>query len=258
MNDVYLSGALTKRISGITDAVRDAVKRETGSTYDDRLVEASISKVVERTLEHFEESLLEMFTSPERNEFRELTRTLERETRPVRKEEEIAVPAVENVFAGHRTLSKDKLAAMIRYLTERQGHIYKTSLNKLLFYSDLTAFYLRGQGMSGAVYYNRPFGPVADEAAQVLSELIDSNVIDVEPRTQSLRSGPKDVKEHLSAEEKTVLDWVADTYGGMSASEISELSHEEKAYKFTRPNEPIAYSYGKFLNKLPPMSLSSK
>jgi hypothetical protein len=48
---------------------------------------------------------------------------------------------------------------MIEYLTAKGNHVYKTSLNKLLFYSDLTNYYLLRQGMSGAVYYNRRFGP---------------------------------------------------------------------------------------------------
>ena len=60
---------------------------------------------------------------------------------------------------------------------------------------------------------------------------------------------------HINFTQKKVLDWVSDTYGKMSASEISEFSHLEMAYKFTEPNEPIAYEYGKFFKKLPPRSL---
>jgi hypothetical protein len=37
----------------------------------------------------------------------------------------------------------------------------------------------------------------------------------------------------------------------MGAGELSELSHRERAYKDTRPLEPIAYEYAKFLRKLP-------
>jgi uncharacterized phage-associated protein len=254
MNDVFSSRKLPERISGITTVIKKAIERETGTSYDPRLIEASVTKIVERSLDRFEESLPEIFTSPQRPEFQELARMLET-VRTYSLAEEESVAAVENVFAGNRIFSKEKLAAMIRYLTARQGHIYKTSLNKLLFYSDLTAFYLRGLGISGAVYFNRPYGPVADEAGQVLSELIDSHLVGVEPRTQSLKALADPSEGHLTAEEKTILDWVADTYGAMSASEISEISHDEKAYKFTRPNEPIAYSYGKFLNKLPPPTI---
>jgi uncharacterized phage-associated protein len=159
------------------------------------------------------------------------------------------------VFEGHRPFSKAKLAAMMEYLTAKGHHVYKTSLNKLLFYSDLTHFAFHGRGISGAVYYNRPFGPVADPAGPVLSELIRENRINVEPRMQTLEAVETADINLLSDDEKRVLDWVADTYGHMSASEISELSHREMAYKYTQPNEPIAYAYGKFFKHLPPREM---
>jgi hypothetical protein len=37
----------------------------------------------------------------------------------------------------------------------------------------------------------------------------------------------------------------------MSAGKISEYSHREKAYRFTKPGECIAYEYAKFFQKLP-------
>jgi hypothetical protein len=52
-----------------------------------------------------------------------------------------------------------------------------------------------------------------------------------------------------------ILDWVTDTYAAMTATEISDLSHHEKAYQNTKPNEPIAYAYSRFLQNLPPKTL---
>jgi hypothetical protein len=37
----------------------------------------------------------------------------------------------------------------------------------------------------------------------------------------------------------------------MSASQLTEISHGEKAYSNTRAGEEIAYEYAKFLSKLP-------
>jgi len=51
------------------------------------------------------------------------------------------------------------------------------------------------------------------------------------------------------------LVWVLETYGNMSSGEISDLSHNELAYKFTRPNQPIAYEYAKFFKYRPPSDL---
>jgi hypothetical protein len=55
----------------------------------------------------------------------------------------------------------------------------------------------------------------------------------------------------LSPEEIETLDWVLTNYGELSTSAISELSHREKAYKFTKQGEHIAYAYAKFFDKLP-------
>src|SRR5947208_2538016 len=165
--------------------------------------------------------------------------------------------ADESVFDGFRAFSKAKLAAMMEYLTGKGHYVYKTSLNKLLFYSDLSFFYLSGRGISGAVYYNRPYGPVADPAEPILSELVREQKVRVVPRTRTLEARPDAAESTkiLTGEEIRVLDWVADTYGAMSASAISDLSHREMAYKYTEPNEPIAYAYARFLKNLPPKDL---
>ena len=60
-----------------------------------------------------------------------------------------------------------------------------------------------------------------------------------------------DAKLDLDADEIALIDWVLDTYGDMSPTQISDVSHAEKAYRFTRPQEPIAYEYAKFFERLP-------
>jgi uncharacterized phage-associated protein len=240
------------------------MRREKGEDYDPRLIEDSLRFCVANALDRLEESMLEMFTTPGRREFEELAGILEKNSavsQAAVEVEEMVYLAEEfgdtSLFEGFRPFSKTKLAAMIEYLTGKGHHVYKTSLNKLLFYSDLTYFYLRSQGMSGAVYHNRPFGPVADPAETILTELISTERVNVVPRTKTLEAATASTNPPatLTDDEIKVLDWVAETYGHMSASEISALSHREMAYKFTEPNEPIAYAYGKFFKHLPPKDL---
>ena len=147
------------------------------------------------------------------------------------------------------------MGAMIEYLTSKGLDVYKTSLNKLLFYADLTNYYLTGHGMSGAVYYNRRFGPVADPVESVLSELVTLQKINIDPRVHTLSAVEHPRSGELTDNERKVLDWIASSYGSMSAGEVSEYSHNEMAYKFTEPNEPIAYAYAQFLKALPPKDL---
>jgi uncharacterized phage-associated protein len=257
------TASLSQKIGSIIGRVQRVLSRELGDYVDERLVEDSIRDCVAQKIDRIEEGMLEMFTTPGRREYEELVSMIASRnavTKAAVEVEEMVQIAQEHgdesVFEGFRTFSKAKMAAMIEHLTAKGHHVYKTSLNKLLFYSDLTYFYLRNQGMSGAVYYNRPYGPVAAPAEPILNELVREGKVNVLERTKMLEAAPeKSGEDVLTREEKKLLDWIADTYGEMSAGAISDLSHREMAYKFTEPNEPIAYAYGKFLKHLPPKNL---
>lgn len=260
--DALSAEGLRRRMAGMVGEVKRAFRRETGVTYDDRLIADALAHCLANKLDRIEESMLEMFTTPGRAEYDELATLLERHAPEVNSAIEIeeAVHLAnehgdESIFTGHRTFSPAKYAAMMRYLTSKGNYVYKTSLNKLLFYSDLTSFYLSGKGMSGAVYANRPYGPVAEPAAPLLDALIERGEIVVDPRVKTLTASDAVETGILNEGERKILDWVADTYGSMSAGEISGVSHAEHAYKFTEPNEHIAYAYAKLFKKLPPPDL---
>jgi len=250
---------LRRRLAELVGEVQLAFRREMGVTYDDRLIADAMAHCLAHKLDRIEEGMLEMFTTPRRAEYHELTMLLERHAPEVRTAIEIEEAAHlaqeygdESVFTGHRTFSPSKYAAMMSYLTSKGHYVYKTSLNKLLFYTDLTYYYLSGKGMSGAVYANRPYGPVAEPAGPLLNALIERGEIVVDPRMKTLTASDTAATDMLNEDERKVLDWVAETYGGMKAGEISGFSHNEHAYKFTEPNELIAYDYAKVFKKLPP------
>lgn len=262
LKDELATEGLSAKIHEIVGKVQFAFKRETGEYYDPRLIEDSLTACVANALGRIEEGMLEMLTTPGRREFEELGNLLERNAAVANAafevEESIYVAQEhgdETLFEGFRPYSKAKMAAMIEYLTGKGNLVYKTSLNKLLFYSDLTMFYMRGHGISGAVYYNRPFGPVADPAEPILNELIAGQHVNVSPLTKTLEAASTEHTDILTDEERRLLDWVGLTYGHMGAGQISEHSHNEMAYRYTEPNEKIAYAYGKFFKHLPPKSL---
>lgn len=245
---------LTLSSAGIDEVVEDvrrSLKNERETEYTADEVRSGMQKVLHSKLDLVLEGLRETFTSPQNAEFRELAKVLSRRAPVTVPEITEAEIAAEGVFSGMRDFSGEKYAAMMEYFLSKGRFIYKTSLNKLLFYSDMTAYYLNGRGISGAVYINRPFGPVADPAEDILQGLIRSGRVTLAERTKHLvarNASP----EKLTKDEIAVLDWVMDTYGEMGAREISDLSHSERAYKDTKPNEPIAYKYAEFLRTLPP------
>lgn len=259
MNNNDLVFDLSARsIDKVVGEVRAFLKEERGIDVSPNRIREGMADVIYRKLDMLSEDLGEIFTSPERNEVHELERILANRDVSVGsgaavKAAREPMPAV-SVFSGETEYSQTKLGAMMEYILSKGRTVYKTNLNKLLFYSDLTAFYLRGTGISGSVYLNRPYGPVADPAAGVLEDLIESGRVTIAERTKHFETAGE-ATSVLDPNETKVLDWVLETYGEMSAGEISELSHTERAYRDTRPNEPIAYKYAQFLHQLPPRDL---
>ena len=232
------------------------------------LVNEALAEWFELEAVHLWEQAAEILTSPRMNESREFRRILERKmalAEAAARESEfqgIFDLGEASIFNGQRSFSRSKLGAMIQYLTSRGHEVYKTQLNKLLFYSDLAFFDLAGVGMSGAVYRNRPFGPVADPVEKLLSDLeADGRVRVISKPDQSgqrIEAERADLCPELLPNEQRTLDWVLQEYGNMSSGEISDLSHNELAYKYTKPNQPIAYEYSKFFRHRPPADLLTK
>lgn len=250
-----------RSIDKVVGDVRRFFKDERGLDIPQNRIREGMADVLYRKFDLLTEDLGEIFTSPQRDEVRELEKILlgsvsAGHSGAAVKTAREAVPEV-SVFSGERAFSADKLGAMIEYILSKGRTVYKTNLNKLLFYSDLTAYYLSGSGMSGSVYLNRPYGPVADPAADVLEDLIQTGRVTVAERTKNFETS-ETRSELLDDADVKVLDWVVEAYGEMGAGEISELSHTERAYKDTRPNEAIAYKYSQFFHRLPPKDLLKK
>jgi hypothetical protein len=165
-----------------------------------------------------------------------------------------------DVFTGHRPFSFEKLAAMTAYIAHHGKNVYKTKLNKLLFYSDLVHFHLTGRSISGARYVHLPYGPVPDRYEGMLAKLSAMDTIRVVQRGdyQQIVGGDDPLVGVLSNKERATLDWVLGRMGAMTSSELTRQSHREKAYRFTKLGEPIAYEYAKYLEILPEEALSGE
>ena len=243
----------------LVENIQAHFKKESHVEYPREVIERSLTAWLEQRYDRMLEQLGEIVTTPhlaEAQEFRQLLDANNSAHAPAAEMAAVEAATDASVFTGGAVFSPSKLGAMISYLASRGHDIYKTNLNKLLFYSDLTAYYLYGSGISGAIYLNRPFGPVPNGVENILEDLASQGDITRVDMPEVGQNAQRIFSEHvpspqLSPDEIRVLDWVLDNYGHMSASELSELSHKEKAYKFTRPLEPIAYEYAKFFNKLP-------
>ena len=210
------------------------------------------------------EGVTELLTRPGSDEALEFARMLERVESPaadvVPETVQENAEALHPMFSGNRALSADRLAAMMGYFAGKGIELYKTKLNKLLFYADLTGFYLTGRGLSGAYYVNLPYGPVPDRFEDMIDHAANIGAIesvgipDKDPSIRVIKPGAETL-DVLDDADRRVLDWVVETYGELSTTQITDLSHEERAYRDTRPGERIAYAYAQFLKTLPPKDL---
>jgi uncharacterized phage-associated protein len=262
-------------VTGLVENVQEYFRRETGVEYPREVVERSLEQWLERRFDSVLEGLGETITSAhlaEGLEFRRILESVSSQQSAVSGQSVTAQVSAEDVsvvnadarapdrapiFTGKRQFDPFRLGAMVAYLVSKGHDIYKTNLNKLLFYSDMTAYFLRGEGISGATYVNMPFGPVPDHVEAVIDALVTNGTLtrkdvpEIGKNAVMFEPGYEGRDSELSEDDKSVLDWVLQTYGNMGAGELSELSHRERAYRDTRPLEPIAYEYAKFLRRLP-------
>ncbi len=246
-----------KRLEPLVGELRESIKADCGTEYSESAIRNSVVDWLGARLDLLFEDAVERLTSPSYEDAREFARMLD-------EAEGVSVPAPSRVvamsgheatvFTGYRAFSLEKMAAMVSYLASRTSDLYKTKLNKLLFYADFANYYLQGSSISGSRYVHLPYGPVPDSYEETLETLNHYGVIDISKLNSAelVRSGENSAPDFLSPEEKRSLDWVLETFGDMSATQLTEISHREKAYKNTRTGEEIAYEYAKFMAKLPP------
>ncbi|HUR98104.1 MAG TPA: Panacea domain-containing protein [Pyrinomonadaceae bacterium] len=242
------------RLEPLVHELQQAVKADTGTEYSESTIRNSVLDWLGSRLDGLFEDAVERLTSPSYDDARQFARMLDSAESSVATFPAAAASEPEStVFSGYRAFSLEKMAAMVSYLSARTTDLYKTKLNKLLFYSDFANFYLTGTSISGSRYLHLPYGPVPEAYEETLETLNHYGVIDISRQNSAelVRSGENSTVEFLTSEEVQSLEWALATYGRMTATQLTEISHRERAYKNTRTGEEIAYEYAKFLYKLP-------
>ena len=238
--------------------------REHRQEHKPETVSIALQRWLDQRFDVVLEEVTELLTQPGSHEASKFARMLERIDAPVSDVAPETIQAsaddLHPMFSGNRMLSADRLAAMMAHFASKGIQLYKTKLNKLLFYADMTGFYLTGRGLSGAQYVNLPYGPVPDRFEDMIDHAVklgairSAGILGKDPSIRVISPGGE-VLDVLDNTDRRILDWVAENYGNLSTSAITHLSHEEKAYKDTRPGERIAYAYAQFLKTLPDRTL---
>lgn len=123
-----------------------------------------------------------------------------------------------------------------------------TKLNKVLFFAEFTHVRRHGAPISGCEFQKLEHGPAPRQLLPVRKRLLAAGEAELrtedflgrqQHRLVALR--PADLSVFTDDELKTVSD-VLDQLGGLTAVQVSELSHDEPGWKLTELGETIPYA----------------
>lgn len=155
------------------------------------------------------------------------------------------------LFNGNTELSLDKVVDVIRYFASslKVTNLYKVKLMNLMWYADFLSFKKRGHAITGLVYQALPMGAVPIGHNSII------NLKDVPCEEEDMGEYNayhfwlnKDAHfDHISKEDKEILDEVIEKLGKMTKEEIVSFMHKEKAYTETLPKSIIEYKHAENL-----------
>lgn len=149
-------------------------------------------------------------------------------------ESDFIVTGKPSVFSGYRTLSMDKITASAHLLLSTIGSVFVTKMNKLLFYADFIHYKRHGYGITGLSYRALQHGPVPESWGSIYETIPGVEMEEyIYPSGQSgIQLEIRNEADYsvLTSNEIATIKRVCELFSTMSASEISEVSHREKAW----------------------------
>lgn len=145
----------------------------------------------------------------------------------------------------------DKFRELILYIAEQsEGDqaFGATKLNKLLFFSDFKAYLKTGHSITGQEYQKLPNGPAPRQIVPVLEQMKQSAEIAIATREYygHVQKRPFALREPdlrgFSGAEIAIVDEAIRVFRYMSASEISDCSHDFVGWQKVKERETIPYA----------------
>jgi uncharacterized phage-associated protein/DNA-binding transcriptional regulator YiaG len=155
-------------------------------------------------------------------------------------------------FSGYKKPNFDKLVEMVVFFTEKMKPT-STKMNKLLFYADFLNYRSTGYSISGTRYFAHNHGPVPKKFRTLFDYLSDEKLVDlISVQYPNGLVGEKFEMSELKRfndilfdeNELKSLEEVVSKFNKLNATEIRELSHEEKAWvENEKEKKLIDYNY---------------
>jgi hypothetical protein len=143
-----------------------------------------------------------------------------------------------------------KLTELIVYVADRLRADRSggaTKLNKVLFFADFTHVRRHGRPITGAEYQKLPYGPAPRRMMPIRKALVTAGDATLAGeqflgRTQHrlIPTRSADLSQ-FSRDEMATIDAVLDDLAGLTGTQVSDLSHEEPAWRHTELEATIPY-----------------
>lgn len=154
--------------------------------------------------------------------------------------QEMVTPSGRN---GFRSFSMERVVAVVCELAARCKDLYKTKLQKAMFFTDFLCYARTSRSMTGLAYAHANYGPVMDDGERIVAGLQDAGFVELAEKGWGEVVVPTRCPEGvLSEDEIQLVAEVAEfvnTFG--TSSEISSFSHELDAWSNTDSGQFIEY-----------------
>lgn len=143
-----------------------------------------------------------------------------------------------DIERGFRQPDLSKISAMTRFIADNMS-IYKTQMNKILFYADFVHYKRHGRSISGAKYRAIEMGPVPNNFDALFQYAENEGFVSLEHHeytngsigTRFLRGKEMNIADYLLPLEISTLEEVVRRFQGVKSQEIIQISHEEVAWQ---------------------------
>ena len=140
-----------------------------------------------------------------------------------------------------------ELVAYIAWKTRDDSRFGRVKLAKTLFYADFGAYAEEGAPLTGARYEHWPFGPFPPDLYEAERELVRTGVADSiteggDGDEAKLVVTREPTTPHLDNWQRSFIDQKIGELAPLTATQISDESHEHPGWSLTQDSEVIPYA----------------
>lgn len=146
----------------------------------------------------------------------------------------------------------EKFKQVLLYILEKTAgkpNIGMTALYKLLYFIDFDYYEKYENQLMGLTYIHNHYGPTPREFIKVVDEMKESGDLEEVKSSYFAYEQKKFLPrrsadlDKLSARETAMIDSVLARYGDMTATQLTDLSHEDTPWVAAKPGENLDYEH---------------